>query len=340
MVILNICKKIEPMCVSAKLGLFISNLKDCPYPNWQKRVCEEFNKSHQLSKMVSPKTKNTHDVYEHYKKHFPLIAQIHICFTSFMIEEIVSNLVCIYLDYDYKDMPMGGWDENPFDGRFCEKDYTEMIVNFLNFMSQNKDCPVWIYSSNHNETIPFYKLFWINSDSDTKLNCLNFWGNKFDRFLDTKNDYLELDYLIRAIYDEHDYDAYHLSKLYSLCQLFLENEHESELDAKLPKFIDKRYEELERIEISKLLRQMRNKVAHGDFIAFEKKCEEYAQKFMEGRFYFDYSEYSRKNWVLLNVCCLLSDAIREMINKLFDDKAYMVALKNKVVKPKNDDSNS
>ena len=29
-----------------------------------------------------------------------------------------------------------------------------------------------------------------------------------------------------------------------------------------------------------------------------------------------------------------------MINKLFDDKAYMVALKNEVVKPKNDNSNS
>ena len=35
--------------------------------------------------------------------------------TKALIGDIVSNLVCIYLDYDYEDMPMGGWDENPFD---------------------------------------------------------------------------------------------------------------------------------------------------------------------------------------------------------------------------------
>ena len=64
-------------------------------------------------------------------------------------------------------------------------------------------------------------------------------------------------------------------------------------------------------------------MAHGDFVAFEKKAEEYAQKFMDGRYWFDYSEYSRQNWVLQNVCCLLSSVVKVMINKLFNDKAYM-----------------
>ena len=68
-------------------------------------------------------------------------------------------------------------------------------------------------------------------------------------------------------------------------------------------------------------------MAHGDFVAFEKKAEEYARKFMDGRYSFDYSEYSRKNWVLLNVRCLLSDIVKAMINIMFENKEYMDSLK-------------
>ena len=60
-------------------------------------------------------------------------------------------MICIYLDYSYDDMPMGGWDKNPFDGRICEKDYTEIIMDFLDFMAYGTDVqmPMWIYSSNY-----------------------------------------------------------------------------------------------------------------------------------------------------------------------------------------------
>ena len=44
-------------------------------------------------------------------------------------------------------------------------------------------------------------------------------------------------------------------------------------------------------------------------------------------YWFDYSEYSRKNWVLLNVCCLLLDIVKAMINKMFENKEYMDSLK-------------
>ena len=77
---------------------------------------------------------------------------------------------------------------------------------------------------------------------------------------------------------------------------------------------------------------MRNKVAHGDFVGFEKKAEEYAVKFMDGHYSFDYSEYSRQNWVLLNVCCLLSETVKTMIKKEFDDKAFMNSLKKQKLK--------
>ena len=331
MVVLNILKKIEPLCISKKLGLYISNIEDCPYEGWCKYVVDEFCRSRKIAVITAERHRLDAEksAYEHYKKQFPFLAQKYSSLDDDFIKEVVSNLVCIYLDYDYEDMPMGGWEDNPFDGRLCENDYAELIVDFLSFMSEGRHCPYWVYSSNYDGPTPFFRLSWVNSNSDNKIDYLKAWGEKFDEFLVTRNDYLELDYLIRSIYDAHGSDTYQLSKLYSLCQLFLENKHESELDEKLPQFIDSKYEMEERKEIAIILRQMRNKVAHGDFIAFEKKVEEYAQKFMDGRYSFDCTEYSRKNWVLLSVCCLLSRSIKIMVNKLFEDKAYMTSLKKK-----------
>lgn len=116
--------------------------------------------------------------------------------------------------------------------------------------------------------------------------------------------------------------------MHSLCQLFLEKSKESELDWKLPQFLDRDYSLEERNEIAKLLRQMRNKIAHGDFTGLENKIEEYAQKVMDGRYNFDYSEYRRKNWVLLDACCLLEDTVRNIIIMLFTDKEKLKSIKD------------
>lgn len=100
------------------------------------------------------------------------------------------------------------------------------------------------------------------------------------------------------------------------------------MDWKLPQFLDRDYSLEERNEIAKLLRQMRNKIAHGDFTGLENKIEEYAQKVMDGRYNFDYSEYSRKNWVLLDACCLLEDTVRNIIIMLFTDKEKLKSIKD------------
>lgn len=124
---------------------------------------------------------------------------------------------------------------------------------------------------------------------------------------------MRFDYLVNAIYKDDEYNEYHLMKAFSLCQLFLEKENESELDKKLPCFFrDVTSKEDMKLEAS-YFRKMRNKIAHGDFLDFEKVVEEYASKFMDGTFSFDYSEYSRKNWVILHVCCELDDILRRII---------------------------
>lgn len=86
-------------------------------------------------------------------------------------------------------------------------------------------------------------------------------------------------------------------------------------------------EELKDI-IPEKLRKMRNKIAHGDFIAFEKLVEEFACEIMDDNFYFDYSEYSRKNWVILHICCELERVVKKMINMLFLDREKLERIKN------------
>ena len=68
---------------------------------------------------------------------------------------------------------------------------------------------------------------------------------------------------------------------------------------------------------------MRNKIAHGDFLAFEEIVEEFAATLMDGRFWFDYSEFSRKNWIIQNVCCLMDDIVRKLIQILLLDRKQL-----------------
>lgn len=331
MVVLNMFGKIEPICISDKMRLYISNLPNNSENNWNSSVVKEFKQALKMHE-ISCKTigvENKLDLKSMYKQRVSG-DKFETCESEEeLIQGMVDNMICIYFDYSYDDMPMGGWDENPFDGRFCEKDYAEILVDFFDFMPNETEVqvPTWIYSSNYDFEWPYYRMFWHSEELESQINCLKAFGNKLDSFLQSRNDYLQIDYIARALHDATQYDTYHYFKLYSLCQLFLENQKESELDHKLPQFLDKRFTIEERKKIAEILRQMRNKIAHGDFVAFEKKAEEYARFAMDGKYDFDYSEYSRKNWVILNACYMLSEAIRKMIDMMFEERHKLQEIK-------------
>ncbi len=331
MVILNMFGKIEPICISQKMKLYISNLPKSNENNWNSYVVKEFKhalKMHDLSCGVTG-VENKQNLKLMYEGRVGVGNSEVFQNESALIQEIVDNMICIYLDYSYDDMPMGGWDENPFDGRLCEKDYAEIIVDFFGFMSDGTDMqmPMWIYSSNYDREWPYYRMFLGKGNLDEQIDALKTWGQKLDSFLLNRNNYLQIDYIARALHDSEQYDTYHFFKLFSLCQMFLENKKENELDYKLPQFLDEYFTEEKRNKIAVVLRQMRNKIAHGDFVAFEQKAEEYAQLAMDGNYSFDYTEYSRKNWVLLNACCMLSNAVRKMTKMLFEDRASVEKIK-------------
>lgn len=189
-------------------------------------------------------------------------------------------MIFIYQDYDYTDMPLGGWDTNCFDGRLCEEDYSEKIIDFINFMAHSdqpdyaipKPVPQWTFSSNH-DGIDYWRIFWGGEESAEYILALQEWGKLFDSFLCSRNDYLLFDYLVNTIHKDNEYNENHLIKAFSLCQLFLERHKESELDAKLPQFFELLGPESDTKRQAELFRKMRNKIAHGDFLAFETVIE-------------------------------------------------------------------
>ncbi|EAE9619418.1 hypothetical protein B0B55_04490, partial [Listeria monocytogenes] len=57
---------------------------------------------------------------------------------------------------------------------------------------------------------------------------------------------------------------------------------------------------------------------------FNKKAEIFAQKYMLN-YQFDYTEYSRSNWILLRACCLLDDILKEVLIQKFNVNEFFPA---------------
>lgn len=333
MVVLNAYGKIEPICISEKLKLYIKNLPSEEHDNWQEYIRDELLESMKMREIRLSR-------YE--RKDDKVIRNLYLKLVSSdtnseidvdkLCQAMASNMICLCFDYNYEDMPMGDWRTNCFDGRFCEEDYAEKIVDFMHFVVSSsydfpKPVPQWIYSSNYNDP-NIFRIFWNEEDTETYIASLKEWGKLFDKLLQEKKDYLWFDFIVNAIHKDNEYNEYHLLKAYSLCQLFLEKDKEIELDTKLQRFINDSYSSDEKAALTTQLRKMRNKLAHGDFIAFENEVETFAKKHMDGRFWFDYTEYSRKNWVISHVCCLLDDIVKTLMGMMFFDKEELQSYKN------------
>lgn len=335
MVILDCYGKITPICISNKLGLFIANIPKEEGNNCLEWIINEIDLAVKFDR--------------YYKKIFNINFPCGIknLYTTLFPNEILPNkftrdnynkiaehMIYIYQEYDYQDMPLGGFETNCFDDRYCEEEYAEKIINFIQFISHMntstwnipEPVPQWVYSSNHFD-VNYSRIFYGGKPAREYIVSLQKWGNILDDFLKTRNDYLLFDYLVNMIYKHNGCDMNHLIKAYSLCQLFLEKDKEIELDKKLPNFLNCYGENKDKKYLAELLRKMRNKIAHGDFIGFENLVEIYANEFLDKDFDFDYTEYSRKNWVLLNVCCLLDDVVRKLICMLLFNKDELYKIK-------------
>lgn len=336
MVVLNFYGKIKPICISEKLGLYVANLPNTEYNEWRDALVSELELALKANRIYQEKLGTNYPcgIAELYHKLFPKKTPP-LLYGKEAFMKIANRMICIYQDYSYADMPLGGWDTNCFDGRLCEEDYSEKIIDFISYISM-LECPdyilpkpvaQWIYSSNHDE-IDHCRIFWGGESATEYISALKEWGRVFDNFLCARKDYLLFDYLVNAVHKDNEYNESHLIKSFALCQLFLEKEKERELDKKLPQFLTCLDPDMDVTWQAELFRKMRNKIAHGDFLRFEDLVEIYATEFLDGHFDFDYSEYSRKNWVVQHVCCELDDAVRKLACMLLFDKAKLIKIKN------------
>lgn len=255
MVILNIYGKISPICISEKLKIFISNLPNQLDNNWNEGLVEDM-----LQEI------NEHAIFiERYGNSLTPYDLRKTCMETLGIDKlpedmsekeylqiIANNLICIYFDYEYEDIPFFDWTTNCFDGRFCEEDYAEKLVKFLQFFvwkveqlnsGEYSSFASIIYTSNHDREYS-HLLGTLNGkwqSSETYIKSLKYWGEVIDSFLVTENDYLQLDYLINSVYKDNEYNAYHLFKVFSLCEMLLvKNIHSGKpilLDNKLSLFL-------------------------------------------------------------------------------------------------------
>lgn len=324
MIILSIWGELQPIILSKKLGMYISNLQGSEHEDWIPYLEEQLIIGRRILELKTIRTQK--EIEED-------IASIYGIPPN-PIEDWAKSIVnkMVYLDFDCSqhDMPLGGLETNCFLSRSCEEDYAEKIIDFMTGLTSSiepsllpSNIPMCIYSPSKDREDFTLGILWGGKAPDEYIEGLKRWGQYFDNFLITKNDYLLLDYLVNACHFDYYQDEYHILKTYSLCQLFLEKKHEKELDTKLPYFI-RYYDVQEKNEESALfLRRIRNKLAHGDFEALDKLLEQYANRFMDETFWYDYYEASRRNWIVGQICMVLDGALKSIIEMLFTDRSEL-----------------
>lgn len=136
MVVLNFYGKIEPICISEKLGLYIANLPSEEHDEWRGALANELELAVKADKIYQEKIGTNYPcgIINLYQTLFSDRA-LPEKFEQEHYIKIADLMICIYQNYDYTDMPLGGWDANCFDGRLCEEDYSEKIIDFINFMA-------------------------------------------------------------------------------------------------------------------------------------------------------------------------------------------------------------
>lgn len=345
MVIIDVYGKIHKTVISEKLRLYVSNVPDEEDNDWKSEMVEIMEKeilqqeldAIEYEKLCGKSLQLYNDTYlkELVKINFPQSAVTEDADTKSLLNHIAENMIYLFFDYEYDDMPFFDWTTNCFDGRLCEDDYAEKVINFIRFVNKERKeafAPNCVYTSNDDslrksrilQMLSFKK----HESRDEYTQHLKKWGERIDGFIENENSYYKFDFISNAIFKNNGYNTNHLLSSYSLIEMLLlkSNEKTDDVDRKLVFFLKNRYGK-ESKEVAILLRQMRNKIGHADFLGFIKKADRFSEKFMKN-FSFDYTEYSHQNWVLLHVCCLLDDLLSEILFMSLKEKDEMIGIIN------------
>ncbi|WP_415346568.1 hypothetical protein [Clostridium perfringens] len=361
MIVLGIYGQIEKKTISQKLGITISNLPN----DWEIGIQEDIIDEINYRKYTNEKYKNNKR-FKHLIKNHPLkdysLKEIlshrntRGTFRSYNSEEenlkeLAKNLICMKVEIEEFDKSMIQYRNSTLDCPTCEMGYIEKFLNLFIFISDAtsstlKDwcSKVIIYNSDDDFSKPQLLkslYFSIEKDcfpcKDKAINELLKFGKMIDNFLETEDDFWKLDYIINAISFDNEYNAYHLFKVYSIIEMLIIDSNKTGktvglIGSKLPLFMNgistKEYNENDKQELAELIRVIRNKIGHGDFIKLKEKLNEYKCKFMKD-FMFDEFERSEQDWIFLHICCLLDEILKDILWEMFNNKEDFEKIKKK-----------
>lgn len=354
MVILEMFGKIDEIIISEKLGIVIKNLdedwkNDMPYDFIEELKIREVEADRYSDFSVPVKNYDLEEILS--DRYYDGIFQV-VDSQQENLSELASKLISIQIvDYDNTYL---NYNNSMICNPTCEKEFEEKLIKFLHFIiSHNFErdskmkIPYWMYSSEHDFFQKPKMILGVdrtrnkrglfrnhNVDLYNYIESLKYFGERIDNYLENENDFYKLDYLINSIYENESYNAIHLFKMISLIEMLLIDSKSKGLQSgnfhiKLAPFLteDKFKNDAEKKEFSDIIRVIRNKIAHGNFLATKKKLEEFAQKFMKN-YWFDYIEYSRENWIYLNLCCILNEIVSKIIWLELSDKKKMERIKS------------
>ncbi|WP_225999819.1 hypothetical protein [Paenibacillus sp. BJ-4] len=342
MIILNFYGNIEPTIISKKLGVGISN----PPSDWvivlQDEMLEEMIVlEHNLKVWRKEDFKDiqlsNYDLTQLVKK-----AKWNIPLEDYSsdLEVIARNLVVIdVLDFKNSYLQLKN---DTMDSPTCEVSFPRKFINFCNkiqYSSKGKDVlnnriPFSTFSSDEFNEKPrilnFFRAM-LNSQLDFEnynnecLSSLVKVGALIDDFLQKEEEFWIFDYIINSMYHDREYNAYHVFKVMSLIEMLIINPSGNgrtvgELERKLPLFLkEPRIVAAKKATFAQIMRQLRNKIAHGDYRAIQLLLKRYREEFMIN-YQYDEFEYSIENWTYLNICCRLDEVLNEIVWELITNK--------------------
>lgn len=341
MVLLNIYGIIKPIILSSKIGIGISNLPS----DWIEGIQDDFEEEIIIRQKDIESNKKYVDKYgwdelpqyncseivkkagwnlekEYYKTDKRIIAE-HLIYLD------IFNFKKSYLKLKNSFM----------DSPTCEKEYPEKFINFCNFLQRaysaesilKRGLPFCIYSDSLDKEKPLIlnfisSIIKLTNDIEDYTKCciksLKKIGNIIDNFLITDENFWMFDYLINAISVDNNYDAYHIFKNMSLIEMLIvkpNKKSKDEIETKLPLFMKTNSVNINsQKSFAEIVRQLRNKIGHGDFKAVHKLLSRYRNEIVPN-YNYDECEYSIENWNYLSICCELDNILSEIIWTLLTD---------------------
>jgi hypothetical protein len=349
LVLLNLFGKIDPTTISTKLGIGLCNPDYCLEKDLKSNLEEEFL----LYNFICHREKNS-DIKTNYDFE-PFTVQEMIRQLGWheddksQIQIIAEHLIEIQVsDFNHSLLKLKN---NFIDSPTCEPEYPRKFLEFCRRIhipetmkrTTPNQIPFLIYSSQGNQykhgilnnlgwVLSNHPLYTYQQKNDIYggIRSLQYIGHLIDHFLESDEDFWLLDYILNAISIDQEQNAYYIFKIMSIIEMLIINPKRNgktvgEIERKLPNFLSKKMSFEKRVLFSKILRKLRNKIAHGDQKAVQQLLKQYRQNYMKD-FQYDEGELSIENWTFGHICIYLDRALSKILWFMLSHKAKWLEL--------------